>query len=586
MKRILILLLFVSSSGFSQNSGITYQAVVYNPNGEELPGVDNSYAPLTNRNICLQFGIVDNSGTLEYQEQVQVTTDNFGMVNLLIGTSTQTGGYSSGFNGIAWSADAKFLKVDIDIKGNCSFFEELSNQPFTYVPFAYYAINSEADNAIIVLQADVDANEIASTAADAALQSNIAAVQADVDQNESDADTAIAAVQSDVDTNETASAAAYAALQSNIAAVQADVDQNESDANTAIAAVQYDVDANETVSAAADTALQSNIAAVQYDVDANETVSDAADATLQSNIDDLQNGLLPAGSATGEIVYWDGTAWQTISPGNSGAVLQMVSGIPTWVSTPDIVTPVITVLAGTDIVEQGSAWADAGAISDGGETVSVSGTVNTNSTGTYTITYTATDAAGNTGSATRTVTVNAPNLSIGDLYQGGIIFYLDGNGGGLIASFLNQSEDAEWGCYGTVITNNSGPNGSLGFGTSTLVGTGYQNTMDIENGCTTPGTAADICANLVLNGYNDWYLPSSGEFELMVETVGPYGSSSGSAGLSNSSGAGPATYYWTSSQSTSNTSFWAYRYNMGLNNLGVNYGSKYLSAKVRAIRSF
>jgi hypothetical protein len=55
MKRILILLLFVSSLGFSQNSGITYQAVIYNPNGEELPGIDNSYAPLTNREICLQF---------------------------------------------------------------------------------------------------------------------------------------------------------------------------------------------------------------------------------------------------------------------------------------------------------------------------------------------------------------------------------------------------------------------------------------------------------------------------------------------------------------------------------------------------
>lgn len=143
MKRILILLLFISSLGFSQNSGITYQAVVYNPNGEELPGVDNPYAPLTNRDICLQFGIVDNSGTLEYQEQVQVTTDNFGMVNLLIGTSIQTGGYSSGFNGIAWSADAKFLKVDIDIKGSCSNFEELSNQPFTYVPFAYYSPASD-----------------------------------------------------------------------------------------------------------------------------------------------------------------------------------------------------------------------------------------------------------------------------------------------------------------------------------------------------------------------------------------------------------------------------------------------------------
>ena len=143
MKKILILFLLVTNYCFSQNSGITYQAVVYNPNGEELPGVDNPYAPLTNRNICLQFGIIDNTGTVEYQEQVQVTTDNFGMVNLLIGTSTQTGGYSSGFNGIVWSADAKFLKVDLDIKGSCSNFEELSNQPFTYVPFAYYSPASD-----------------------------------------------------------------------------------------------------------------------------------------------------------------------------------------------------------------------------------------------------------------------------------------------------------------------------------------------------------------------------------------------------------------------------------------------------------
>ena len=143
MKKILILFLLLTNYCFSQNSGITYQAVVYNPNGEELPGVDNPYAPLTNRNICLQFGIIDNTGALEYQEQVQVTTDNFGMVNLLIGTSTQTGGYSSGFNGIEWSADAKFLKVDLDIKGSCSNFEELSNQPFTYVPFAYYSPASD-----------------------------------------------------------------------------------------------------------------------------------------------------------------------------------------------------------------------------------------------------------------------------------------------------------------------------------------------------------------------------------------------------------------------------------------------------------
>jgi hypothetical protein len=143
MKRFLLLLLFVSGLGFSQSSGITYQAVIYNPNGEELPGVDNPYAPLTNQDVCLQFGIIDASGNVEYQEEVQVTTDAFGMVNLLIGTNTQTGGYAADFAGIQWTADAKFLKVDLDIKGSCTDFEELSNQPFTYVPFAYYSPASD-----------------------------------------------------------------------------------------------------------------------------------------------------------------------------------------------------------------------------------------------------------------------------------------------------------------------------------------------------------------------------------------------------------------------------------------------------------
>ena len=114
------------------------------------------------------------------------------------------------------------------------------------------------------------------------LQNAINAVQADVDQNESDADAAIAAVQADVDQNESDADAA-------IAAVQADVDQNESDADAAIAAVQADVDQNESDSDAADAALSARldvleadpttataVAAVQADVDQNESDADAA----------------------------------------------------------------------------------------------------------------------------------------------------------------------------------------------------------------------------------------------------------------------------------------------------------------------
>ena len=140
MKRTLLLLLFVSSLGFSQSSGITYQAVIYNPNGEELPGVDNPYAPLNNQNICIQFSIVDADGNTEYQEQAQATTDAFGMVNLLIGTNTQTEGYAVDFANVEWSEATKFLVVELDVKGNCMSFLEISNQPLTYVPFAHLSL--------------------------------------------------------------------------------------------------------------------------------------------------------------------------------------------------------------------------------------------------------------------------------------------------------------------------------------------------------------------------------------------------------------------------------------------------------------
>ena len=143
MKKItLLLFLFISSVFYSQTNGITYQAVIFNSNSNALSRENNTNSPLVNKEICLQFTILDVLLQMEYQETISITTDEFGMVNLIIGNGIQSGGYASSFSAIVWNADQKSLKVSLDAQGSCTSFEEISNQPFTSVPFALSSKNA------------------------------------------------------------------------------------------------------------------------------------------------------------------------------------------------------------------------------------------------------------------------------------------------------------------------------------------------------------------------------------------------------------------------------------------------------------
>ena len=72
----------------------------------------------------------------------------------------------------------------------------------------------------------------------------------------------------------------------------------------------------------------------------------------------------------------------------------------------DEIPPVISINGANPItVELGSTYSDDGAIADGGETVSLESNVDTAKVGSYTVTYSATDAAGNIGTATRIVNI-------------------------------------------------------------------------------------------------------------------------------------------------------------------------------------
>ena len=150
MKKIFILLCisFLSFNlvGQSQRNGFSFQALITTPlnnndYGINLPGVDKEVISYSNKDICLRFTFLDSSQNVEYTEIQNTRTDDYGMVNLVIGTGSPQNGYS--WDNISWGVESKSLKVEVDYGSEpqtyCENFVELSLQELTAVPYAMYA---------------------------------------------------------------------------------------------------------------------------------------------------------------------------------------------------------------------------------------------------------------------------------------------------------------------------------------------------------------------------------------------------------------------------------------------------------------
>lgn len=172
----------------------------------------------------------------------------------------------------------------------------------------------------------------------------------------------------------------------------------------------------------------------------------------------------------------------------------------------------------------------------------------------------ATNIAG-TGYGNQISFTTAPSsFTIGQSYQGGLIAYIDNTGlHGFIVATSDQSFSIAW-WNGTNTQTNA---------TATAIGTGQANTSAIISSQGNTGSyAAKKCADLILGGYNDWYLPSKDELnQLYVNRV--------ALGLSSNA------LYWSSTEFSTNSAM-----EMVFSNATFYFQSKSSTYSVRAIRSF
>jgi hypothetical protein len=159
-------------------------------------------------------------------------------------------------------------------------------------------------------------------------------------------------------------------------------------------------------------------------------------------------------------------------------------------------------------------------------------------------------------------------LSIGDTYQGGIIFYLDASGcHGLISAATDASSRVRWYAGSNGVTRATGDGLYAGEANTAII-----IAAQVAIGDDGANYAAQICNDLQITEggvtYGDWYLPSKYELNLLhlqKTVVGGFGN----------------LYYWSSTE-VDNGSAWIQYFVSGFKtNLGKN-----TNYYVRAVRAF
>ena len=503
-KTLFFIFSFLTLSLWAQD-GINYQGAATDANGDEL----------TNQNISIRASVLSASasGNLEWEETHSATTDQFGLFNVVIGQGTNTtNGATATFDDMDWGSANHFLKIEMDATGGTNY-AMIGTTQMMSVPYALYAKSAGIDSTMLAnmigssgggmgggcdwrFPDGLDGDPIIFTG-----YSNDYTVPAGktlyitVPYVPSYADISIDGIY------------LGAGLNTNGQAVHNPIVANEGQIvggggnfygflfdNSIIEPITWQLPTSYTVPLGKELFIlhqfgpggaNMNIDGVTIIAGANNGPNTFSLGTAIKLIAGQVVSALLTSSFNGYLVdenYFSGCGGGS-SSGASNATIDSLSQVVS--SLDSSLTTLISYFGCTDSTAINY---DPAAIADDGS-------------------------------------CTPPSLAIGDTYKGGIVFYLDGNGGGLIAAPTDIGGE-KWGCHGTTI-------GVYCWD----IGTGVQNTIDIYNSSCLDANAASACVNLTLpsyGGYNDWVLPSMGELTQMflIQTQ---------LGLAN-------TWYWSSTE--------------------------------------
>lgn len=497
MKQVLlfafaVLCLFLSADAQSPNA-IPYQAAARNTNGSLI----------INQHISLRFSIHDGSvsGPVVYSETQDVITNAYGLFSVNIGQGNPVTGT---FTGINWGNGSKFTQVEMDAAGGTNY-TDMGTQQMMSVPYAMYASNGNPNG----------------TAAGQMLY-----------------------------WNGTAWVIIAAGVPGQILQLN----------NTGIP--EWTNSNNFPVVSTTSAGSITNSTAVSggaISSDGGSAVTARGVCWSTSPNPTLSNSFTTDGAGTGSFTSaMTGLAGNTTYYARAYATNSSFTAYGNQINFTTLAVPPTLTTATTSAAVNNSATSGGDISYDGGSPVTARGVCWSTSPGPTLADNFTTNGAGS-GSFSSTITglslfttyyvrayaTNAAGTSygneksfvaaaIGQVYGGGKIAYIyqpgdpgyvAGQPHGLIAASADQSTAIQW--Y----------NGSFFYTYvySTALGTGNSNTSSVVSLQGAGSYAAQLCYDLSLNGYSDWFLPSKDEMDKLFLNRNEIG------------GFNPNGSYWTSS---------------------------------------